>query len=153
MGPRRLFDDIEPDWERLCGPGCPGPSEAPEASEQPDGLSLLSFTPEHLGSVPSLLALHRDAVARGLLPDSEDGLLGFLATAEGCLRRGRNPAALFRWLIEAGRFDRAAFQDEDVAHAAFKRYRRSRHPTFLKTKPNNPSVGPVAPHPSCEEAV
>lgn len=131
MGSRLLFDNFEIDWERLSGPELARETSQSEPENPP---TLPTLKAEHLTSVSALLSLHRDAVARGLVPESEHALLGFLSTAQSCLRRGQNPAAMFRWLIKRGLWNEATLGDEDLAHAARKRYLRSRCPSFLKER-------------------
>lgn len=134
----RLLENLEIDWQHLCGPATNRDGELSKSSGEDVGPTLQSFTSEDLGSVASLLVLHRESVARGLVPNSEHALLAFLATAQSCLRRGRNSAAFFRWLIEAGLWNEATLEDEDIAHAAFKRYLRARYPSFLKMISDHP---------------
>lgn len=128
----RLLENLEIDWRHFRGPELNRDGEVSESDGGQGGPNLKDFDSDDLGSVASLLAIHRDAVARGLVPNSENGLLGFLSTAQSCLRRGRNPATLFRWLIEARIWNEASLEDEDVAHEALKAHFRDRHPPFLK---------------------
>lgn len=121
MGIQKLFDTVEIDWERLKGPtrnlgnnGSPGDGAG-------GSLSLESFRKEHLHSVPSLRALYREAVSRGLVADSEGGLIAFCSTAALCLRVGDRPAALFVYLMKRGEFP-ATLADEDRACSALKQH-------------------------------
>lgn len=115
----KLFETLEIDWAKLTAPCPPVPPSSPAEGQG----TLCSMTADGLRSVEVLLAIHRDAVSRGYLADSEAGLLNFLSTAACCLRRGRNPAALFRYLVERSEFP-ASLEDEDRAHLALKNHRR-----------------------------
>lgn len=130
MGPQLLFENPEIDWHHFSGPN-PTHDITPECEEHP---TLASLSTEHLQSVPTLLALHHDSVARGLVLNSEHGLLAFLATAQSSLRRGKTLANLFRWLIKAGLWYEATLEDEDITHAALKRYLMDHSTSFLKLK-------------------
>ena len=114
------------DWDRLRGPTSDRSDENSGPERGQGRMTLRSFRTEHLRSVPSLLELHRDVVARKFLPDSEGGLIAFLGTAERCLRQGRNPAALLRYLAERGKLNAATLEDEERACAALKDHRRAR---------------------------
>jgi hypothetical protein len=140
----RLFENLEIDWARLCGPPVPAPAAARDPILEPGRLTLRSFMSEDLSSARSLLALHREAISRRYLTNSEADLIGFLSRARCCLRLGRNPAALFRYLIDRGHLV-ASYEDEDRAYQAFKKFRRENQESavFLKTKS---PAGPPEPN-------
>lgn len=140
MEVRRLFENIEIDWERLRGPELDRGEQGLDLTPMRDGPSLRSVRTEHLRSVPDLLSLHEDAVARGFIKESEAGLIAFLTTAARCLRRGRNPAALFRYLAERGCLNSTTLEDEDYAYARLKMHRKAERSraSFLKWKSTPP---------------
>ncbi len=121
MAIHRLLEDLEIDWHRLRGPALD--RDAAAASRDPGQgrrLTLENFRTGHLRSPAALEALYRQAVARGLLADSEAGFITFLSTAAYCLRVGRRPAALFVHLVKKRAFP-ASLTDEDRALAGLKR--------------------------------
>jgi hypothetical protein len=69
--------------------------------------------------VRSRLVLYRDVVARPLVARSQWSLLSFFSTAAYCLRVGKKPDALFKYLIHSGDFP-ATLEDEDRTIAALK---------------------------------
>ena len=116
---RRLFANLEIDWERLRLPALDS-CENPLAG-QGLALSLATFREEHLRSLPALRVLYCQAVARGVLTDSEANFIAFLSTAAHCLRVGVRPAALFAFCLRERRFDMTSLVDEDQACQALKR--------------------------------
>lgn len=118
MAVRQLFENMQINWEALVAPGVgSGPESRPDAMGPSPSLSDLRD--DDLRSVPSLRVLYGQAIARGLLVDSEAGYFGFLATAFYCLRVGDRPAALFAYLVRTGESP-AALEDEDRATAALR---------------------------------
>lgn len=119
VGIQKLFDTVEIDWERLQGPARDPGNHGSPGEGVGGSVSLKSFREEDLHSVPSLRALYREAVSRGLVADSEGGLIAFCSTAALCLRVGDRPAALFVHLMKRGEF-LATLADEDRACSALK---------------------------------
>ena len=76
---------------------------------------MLNIEARHLRDDASLVVLYYQAVADGLIGDSEAGRLDFFALAERASSRGRNPGGLFRWLLVHKRFDFITLADEDAA--------------------------------------
>ena len=137
----RLLENLEIDWHRLRGPALERDAiRPPRGPGQVGPLTLENFRSEHLRSSTALRALHRRAVARGLLPASEAGLIRFVATAAYCLRVGRRPAALFVHLVRRGIFP-ASLSDEDRALSALRRERaREREAcSWLRPRTGKPS--------------
>ena len=121
MAVRPLFENLEIDWEALTGPAVDrGPAPRPDAIGPSP--SLNHIRDDDLRSVSSLRCLHGQAVARGLLADSEARFIGFFATAFYCLRVGDRPAALFAHLVRSGDYP-AALEDEDRALSALRQAR------------------------------
>ncbi len=119
---QRLFDRIEIDFERLKGPFVErDESRSADGSGPGARLSLENARTEHLCSGGSLRYLYRQAVTRGLVADSEGGLIAFCSTAAFCVRVGRRPAALFVYLIKRG-LSPATLADEDQACSVLKRH-------------------------------
>lgn len=105
--------------------------------------TLRNFGPDDLRSVARLESLFSDAVARGLIDCSEASFLGFLSTAEYCLRVGTRPAALFSYLVKERR-SVAALADEDRALRSLRQYRaegRENCPWLIPMKIKCPSNG------------
>lgn len=123
MALHRLFEGLEIDWQQFRGPAldrdAAGAAGGPGQGGPP--LTLENFRSEHLRSPVALEGLRRQAVARGLLADSEADRIHFLATAAYCLRVGRRPAALFAHLVRRREFP-ASHADEERGWFAFKRH-------------------------------
>jgi len=117
----QLFENVQIDWEALVAPGV-GDGPDPRSDAMGPSPSLSDIREDDLRSVPSLRGLHGQAIARGLLVDSEARYFGFLATAFYCLRVGDRPAALFAYLLRTGESP-AALEDEDRATAALREAR------------------------------
>jgi len=79
--------------------------------------------PEDLTDPVRLRRLYADAVRRGALTDSEHERQVFLAFACAAVRRGTNPPALFRWLVEHQRVDLVTIEDETRAASLRARMR------------------------------
>lgn len=135
VGIQKLFDTVVIDWERLQGPTIEPQNHGPPGDGAGGSVSLESFREEDLHSVPSLRALYREAVSRGLVADSEGGLIAFCSTASLCLRVGDRPAALFVYLMKRGEFP-ATLADEDRACSALKQHAAARRKklAWLKVK-------------------
>lgn len=72
-----------------------------------------------------LYQLHCELAEHGWCKASEHGLFETFATACSCLRRGREPAALFVWLVNHGKEERAIQpEDEDEASRRLMGLRR-----------------------------
>lgn len=120
---QRLFENIEINWDALALPGRTS-EEGRLAPESCAGLapSLRGVRAEDLASVASLEVLYGQAVAQGILADSEANFLGFLSTAAYCRRVGDDPPALFAHFIRNRHYP-ATLEDEDRAISAVKQGR------------------------------
>lgn len=116
---KRLFANMEIDWQRLNGPKVAREVQSP--APEP---SLRSIQMRDLSSIQALRTLYDQAVSRGLLTDSEANFVSFISTAAYCRRVGENPAALFVYLVNKGELT-SALQDEDRAIRELKEWRRS----------------------------
>jgi hypothetical protein len=93
---------------------------APAAKTPP---RLHDIRPEHLSSTSDLLQLYDQAVKRGIMRDCEAHRLNFVALAERARTRGRNPGAMFKWLIDHKRFEFITLADEDAAVVRLREWR------------------------------
>lgn len=117
---RRLFENVEIDWDALTGPRWDASAD-PHPGPTP---SLGDIRDSDLSSLAELRILHHQAIQLGILPDSEAAFIGFLATAAYCLRVGDRPCALFAHCVRSGRYP-ATLEDEDRAMEQLKRDRAS----------------------------
>jgi len=128
---RRLFDNLEIDWERLQGPaieretaknaanlGVSGECDLPEPT-------LRDVRMEDLRDTRRLLVLYDRAVEAGLVRDSEHMRIEFVSLAEHALAEGTtNPCGLFVYLVKNRRFDAITLRDEDRARLMLKMFER-----------------------------
>ncbi len=89
----------------------------------PTAPALQEIQPADLARDERLLALFGQAVEQGLIADCEVGRLDFFALAERARARGRNPGALFKWLLVQRRFDYITQADEDAAADRLRKMR------------------------------
>jgi len=84
---------------------------------------LRDIRAEDLKDTGRLLALHEQAVSRGLIGPSEADRLRFVAAAEHARAIGSvNPPGLFALLVRGRHWDYLTQDDEDVAGVRLKRY-------------------------------
>ncbi|MBI1213748.1 MAG: hypothetical protein GC190_19995 [Alphaproteobacteria bacterium] len=114
---KRLFANMEIDWQRLNGPRIVREVQSP--TPEP---SLRNIQPKDLSSIPALRTLYDQAVRYGLFTDSEANFVSFISTAAYCRRVGENPAALFVYLVNKAELT-SALQDEDRAIRELKEWR------------------------------
>lgn len=120
MAVHRLFDSVQINWEALTGPRLDADARREPPEQWADShASIHHIRDGDLHSLPSLRQLYHQAVTRHLLPDSEAGFIGFLATAAYCLRVADDPPALFAHCVKTGSYP-ATLQDEDRATKALK---------------------------------
>lgn len=95
------------------------------------------MAPEDLTKTGRLLALFDRAVERGLIEQSEDGRLRFLAAAEHALRcADQNPAGMFASIVNGGRWLYITHADEEAAAARLREmHRGTRRPTIAPERP------------------
>lgn len=128
---RQLFDNLEIDWGRLSGPAIGREAAKNAADREGTGEgklpepTLRDVRMEDLRDTNRLLVLYDRAVETGLIDDSEQMSLAFVALAEHALDRGTtNPCGLFAYLLKNERFDAITLRDEDRAVARLKDHRR-----------------------------
>lgn len=85
-------------------------------------VKLWAMPPGCLSDMPTLLRLHEQAVEAKLSWAGEDGLLEFVALAERARARGKEPEALFAWLLRKGKFEFITQADEDAANTRIKEH-------------------------------
>lgn len=79
---------------------------------------------QDLGSTERLLVLHGEAVARGLAPAGERGVLELVSLAEHARRYGTtNPPGLFAKLLRDQKWHFITQDDEELARARFRAHR------------------------------
>lgn len=113
----------------------------PETSRRTSKPTLRDVKPEDLADVGRLLALHDQAVDRGLAAASEFGRLQFLAAAEHARAIGeKNPCGLFVHLVRGGLWHFATQDDETTANARLKRHLHQPPPT-PRPRPDPEPIG------------
>lgn len=108
-----------------------GSRPAPGAQTRVD---LRDIRPADLADPARAAELHRQAVARGLVPAGEHGLHRFRAAIEHARAVGREPARLLAWIVLKGGWCVLTHRDEDAARR--------------RLAPPRPAPRPVAPPPA-----